>query len=263
MVRHRRESEWERRIARARELAAVHESVAALLRFYITVLTAQQVLYQALSVDAWHASGALERDLPRLRPLAAALVRAIAPDASAPLAVRADELLDGPSTLDDVLLAWWQSPSDREFFPKAALQPYAQWLADNAIPLARGLVRAGNRCPTCGGLPQVSVLTSTTDADNGGRSLVCATCLSSWPFRRVVCAACGEEDDRRLSYFHTADLDHLRVDACESCRSYVKTVDLARLGVAVPLVDEIAGAPLDAWARDRGYAKVELNLLGF
>jgi FdhE protein len=78
-----------------------------------------------------------------------------------------------------------------------------------------------------------------------------------------VCVACGEVDDKRLGYFHTPELDHLRVDVCESCRSYVKSVDLAKLGVAVPLVDEIVGAPLDAWARDRGYAKVELNLLGF
>ena len=43
---------------------------------------------------------------------------------------------------------------------------------------------------------------------------------------------------------------------------YLKTVDLTRQGNAVPLVDEVAGAPLDLWAREHGYHKIELNLIG-
>jgi formate dehydrogenase maturation protein FdhE len=39
------------------------------------------------------------------------------------------------------------------------------------------------------------------------------------------------------------------VDACDSCRRYLKNVDLVRLGLAVPLVDEIAAAALDAWVK--------------
>ena len=31
---------------------------------------------------------------------------------------------------------------------------------------------------------------------------------------------------------------------------------------AVPLVDEVAGASLDLWAREHGYEKIELNLVG-
>ena len=74
--------------------------------------------------------------------------------------------------------------------------------------------------------------------------------------------SCGEEDERRLGYFHTAAFDHLRLDTCDTCRRYLKTVDLTRLGLAVPLVDEAAGASLDLWAREREYEKIELNLLG-
>ncbi len=98
-------------------------------------------------------------------------------------------------------------------------------------------------------------------SDGGGRRLLCATCLTAWPFRRLRCAYCGEEDEHKLSYFR-GEADHLRVEACESCRRYVKTVDLTRLGLAVPIVDEVAGAPLDLWAREHGYDKIELNLLG-
>jgi len=34
------------------------------------------------------------------------------------------------------------------------------------------------------------------------------------------------------------------------------------MGLAAPLVDEIDAAPLDLWAREHGYSKIELNLLG-
>jgi formate dehydrogenase maturation protein FdhE len=39
-------------------------------------------------------------------------------------------------------------------------------------------------------------------------------------------------------------------------------VDLTRLGIAVPVVDEVAGASLDLWAREHDYQKIELNLVG-
>jgi formate dehydrogenase maturation protein FdhE len=39
-------------------------------------------------------------------------------------------------------------------------------------------------------------------------------------------------------------------------------VDLTRLGLAAPLVDEVYAAPLDLWAGEHGYSKVELNLVG-
>jgi FdhE protein len=86
--------------------------------------------------------------------------------------------------------------------------------------------------------------------------------LARWPFRRVVCPACGEEDERKLGYFQSPAFEHVRVDACDSCRRYLKNVDLARLGLAVPLVDEVAAVPLDVWAREQGYEKIELNLVG-
>jgi len=54
----------------------------------------------------------------------------------------------------------------------------------------------------------------------------------------------------------------VRVDARDCCRRYIKSVDLGRLGLAVPPVDEVAAAALDAWACDRGYDKAEMNLLG-
>jgi len=72
-------------------------------------------------------------------------------------------------------------------------------------------------------------------------------------------------DAARLASRGTALLppfEHVRIDACESCGRYAKTIDLGRLRLAVPLVDEVAAAPLDVWARQQGYEKIELNLVG-
>jgi FdhE protein len=99
-------------------------------------------------------------------------------------------------------------------------------------------------------------------ADGGRRHLVCAICLTVWPFRRIVCPHCGEEDEARLGYFQASVYPHVRVEACDTCRHYLKAVDLAQAGHAVPVVDDIASSALDIWAREQGYVKIERNLVG-
>jgi len=122
-------------------------------------------------------------------------------------------------------------PVGQSFFAKVVLQPYAAVLASAAIrPSDRPMRGGDNFCPVCGGAPQLSFLETAADADGGGRHLQCATCFTVWPFRRVLCAHCGEENEPRLGYYHSPAFDHVRVDACETCRRYLKTVDLTRLG---------------------------------
>ena len=77
-----------------------------------------------------------------------------------------------------------------------------------------------------------------------------------------MCAYCCEERPAKLGYFHSPELDHIRVEACDTCKRYVKGIDLTRFGLAVPLVDEVASAPLDLWAQEHGYTKIEMNLVG-
>jgi len=144
------------------------------------------------------------------------------------------------------------------------LQPYACRLAElGRRPSDRDLEGGENRCPFCAGRPQLALLkVQEAGADGGSRHLLCSTCLSVWPFRRVICAGCGEERPALLGYFHTPEYDHVRVEACETCHQYIKTIDLTRFGLAAPLVDEVAAAALDLWARERGYQKIEMNLIG-
>jgi len=116
-------------------------------------------------------------------------------------------------------------------------------------------------CPVCGSKPQVAVL--RPEGDGGKRFLVCSFCLTEWEFRRILCPICGEEDYQKLPRYSAEDLVAVRVEACDTCKYYLKSVDMTVDGLAVPLVDEIATAPLDLWAAEHGYTKVTLNLMGF
>jgi len=234
------------------------------LRFYAALLRAQARVHEHLA--AQRLSGSIEQDLTSIREPGVALLQVVVRDGAQPLADAARQLLaDGPAALDEMLIEYWREPADTQFFAKALLQPYARLLVESGgAPLRTTLTRGANRCPRCGGKPQLAVHVSEDPepAGGSGRSLLCSLCLSTWPFGRVVCADCGERDESKLAYFRSPEWDHLRVEACDTCRGYLKAVDLSRLGLAVPLVDEVAAAPLDLWARDRGYSKIEMNLIG-
>lgn len=257
---------WDKQIQRADQLAAQSNGSRELLVFYSQLLRAQQEIYEFLrSHKDWLPSGDLERDLPVIHEALPILLRAVEANGPETLAAEASDLLEtSVEVINEMLISHWRCPSDIQFFPKAFLQPYSRWLAETgATPLGRELVGGERCCPFCGGKPQVSFLQSKeTNAESGNRDLICATCLSSWEFLRVVCANCGEERPAKLGYFHTPEYDHVRIEACDTCKHYIKGVDLTRLGFAVPLVDEVAAAALDVWARAHGYAKIELNLVG-
>jgi FdhE protein len=54
----------------------------------------------------------------------------------------------------------------------------------------------------------------------------------------------------------------VRVEACDTCKTYIKAVDLTKYGLAEPVVDEIVTVPLNIWAEEHGYVKLAPNLLG-
>ncbi len=255
---------WDKQIARATELAGMVDGANELLRFYQHLLPAQAQVYQYCATQIPSLSGDLERDLPMLQPAFASILWAVEAAGPPPLIEQAQTLKSASTEdVDRMLLNYWNDPSDTDFFAKAFLQPYGQFMS--SVP---GLTNANatsseRRCPFCGGKPQLSVLQNKeAGAESGNRDLMCAKCLSIWPFRRLVCAHCGEEHPSKLAYFQTPTQDHVRIEACDTCKRYLKGVDLTRLGTAQPLVDEVAAAPLDLWATEHGYTKIELNLVG-
>lgn len=80
-------------------------------------------------------------------------------------------------------------------------------------------------CPVCGSPPALGDL-----EENGQRQLCCGFCWHRWPFQRVRCVQCGQLDPAKLYYLHSDEEPAYRVDACDACQHYIKTVDRRRLG---------------------------------
>lgn len=247
---------WEKQVRRAGELANTADVATELLSFYARLLRAQLEVHEFLLKQRdWRPSGELKRDLPAFRSAFPIILQAVEEAGSRALVGQAQELKS--VNIDEMLLNYWRAPSDTAFFAKAFLQPYGLFLSGAHSVISE------RRCPSCGGKPQLSFLQNKeTTAESGNRDLLCAKCLTVWPFRRVVCANCGEEDPAKLAYFQAKEIDHVRVEACDACHHYLKGVDLTRRGMAQPLVDEVAAASLDLWATEHGYTKIELNLIG-
>src|SRR5579864_925684 len=281
-------SQWDRRISRATELTSTCPFAAEGLHFYTRIATFQRNLYTGLgqaSVNfpsAIPSAGSLrnELNLPFLLPKFPEFLSAIQQFAPAPLGQSADRLAQRGSSgwqraLEDFWYGEMESPAglvhaeeDRAGDSSAApserwlawifLQPYAEYFANQRAPMT--LHGTPSTCPLCGARPIVGVLRSK--GDGAEKSLVCMLCSHEWVFRRIYCPACGEEREPQMAFYSAPEIAHVRVDVCDTCHTYLKSIDLTKTGLAVPVVDELAAIPLDLWARQHGYEKLQINLLG-
>lgn len=271
-------NKWEQRVQRADELATAHPFAAEVLRFYKDVTRFQQALYSHIETSYLqtgngnslkNANGLLldEPDLPLLLPKSSEFLSSIASVAPKPIAQTADVLrtqVDG--RWKNLVCSCWKSVSDfRPISGQAEnllvwifLQPYAEYLADHSTPTPRDERIAV--CPFCGGRPLTGVLRQ--EGDGAKRSLICSLCATEWDYRRIICPACGEETVEKLAIYTTSQFQEVRVEACDTCRYYIKTIDLTKNGRAVPVVDELATIPLNLWAQEHQYMKLQPNLLG-
>jgi FdhE protein len=263
---------WDSRIERADRLAAAYPFAAEGLRFYAALAAFQKSFYESLSAGAARKArpaGSLrdDFDLPLLLPWFGQLLPFVQKIAPGPLAQTAAELsAAGGGRWEELLDEFWRKGVEGRadldpvegVLAWAFLQPYAEHLAASTEPLE--IHATPPICPLCSGLPLVGVL--RPQGDGGKRSLICSLCAHEWDFRRIVCAACGEESVDKLPVYTAEEIPHVRVEACDTCRSFIKTVDLTKDGHAVPVVDELAALPLSLWAAEKGYVKVSPNLLG-
>jgi FdhE protein len=249
---------WDRRIARAGELSQKHSAVSELLNFYQQLVRFQKSLYEQLAARNAH-------DLPVLLPFFAPLISLVKSAGSPALRVAAEALQQDPVEDRLALLEgiWQHQVESRHlagedaFFAQALLQPYAEFLAGKSGSTADA---SQPLCPFCGSRPQVAVLRQ--EGDGGKRSLVCALCATEWNFRRLACPNCGEENKDHLPVFAAEEFNYVRVDACDSCHTYIKSFDLTKNGHAVPMVDELATVSLNLWAQENNYQKIRPNLFG-
>jgi FdhE protein len=246
-------SSWDTRIARAGELTQTHPAAAELLHFYLGIARLQKTVYDDLK------AGSKNPDKSLLDPHFAALLSLVKRTAPGPLADVAEELARARNTFQHLIETCWNTAADETyvFFARALLQPYTELLASRSDISLAG---APSTCPFCGEKPVAGVLRG--EGEGAKRSLVCSLCSIEWEFRRILCPGCGEEAVDKLPVYTAGQFEHVRVEACDTCRSYIKSVDLTRNGLAVPLVDELATVPLNIWAEENGYSKLQPNLLG-
>jgi FdhE protein len=268
------QSEWQRRIARAEELSAQYSFAAEILRFYVAIARFQEEFYAELETSSAEANGVAPDSEPFARALPPELtvrfgtfLSVVEQNGPRPLQEAARELRGaGRNSHLQLLTAFWNGsdpgalqPGPGDFFPRAFLQPYAASTRTSANMLWNG--PTPYLCPFCKRKPGLGVLRPV--GEGGQRSLVCSFCLAEWEFRRIVCPGCGEENHAKLPVCTAEELKHVRVEACDSCRTYIKTVDLTKSGRAEPIVDEMASIPLDLWAQKQGYTKLQFNLMQF
>lgn len=270
--------QWDRRIDRARELAAVHPFSAEILRFYSKLTAFQKDCYLQFQSVNGSRNGPLpslppaldEVDLGLLMTRWEPFLSLIRDEAPAPLAEFARELNSrGPSAGREALRSSWRGAMGSRsgcvtdnafeaFCTRAFLQPYAEYLSHHTDVLEPPIRRPA--CPRCGSPPLVGVL--RPEGDGAKRSLVCSFCRTEWDFLRIACPACEERDERKICVYSTPAFACVRVEACDACRRYIKTIDLTKDGLAVPEVDELAALPLTLWADENGYSKVARNIMG-
>jgi FdhE protein len=273
--------DWDKRIQRAVKLAERYPSAAEVLAFYRHILEFQKTLCADVASLSPAAAGGkavfreqLDLDIAvQQLPALLALVQRKGPSKLAQEAaeIGAGKLhLSSPpcyasseqqrEMLRSFLLATdANGPESNHFFARVLLQPQAERLA--ATQQTQTVDSPASICPVCGARPQVAVL--RPEGDGGKRFLVCSFCATEWEFRRILCPMCGEQDHKKLPRYSVEDMPYVRVEACDTCKYYLKSVDMTVDGLAVPLVDEVATAALDVWAMERGFNKISPNLTGF
>jgi FdhE protein len=241
---------WTARIARAQALCARHPAAADVLRFYAQLAAHQQALAANWTGAPW--------DPPLVLPALPATLEWLARSGPPGLTRFVSALRDAPLddwgiTLDRYLAEepFESRDAPRAFVIEVLLQPLAEQCANAASKHQTG---HDNRCPFCQQRPATGVL---RDAGHGTRrALVCGLCFTEWAFERIVCPSCGERRFDALPVYTAEQITGVRVDGCDSCGVYLKTIDASKDGTAVPEVDDLATLTLDLWAREHGYQRL-------
>jgi len=106
-------------------------------------------------------------------------------------------------------------------------------------------------CPVCGSLPFLSLLREEV----GKRYLLCSYCGFQWRIERLICPFCNSKEQQSLQYLYAKGEEAYRIDLCEKCHQYIKTIDLRNLEESDPSLEDLATLHLDLLAAQKGYKR--------
>jgi FdhE protein len=252
------------RAERAELLSSSAPSATEPLRFAAGLLRAQAVA--ARSIEREHGeralSGRMSDDLKRVLEHLLAVARFVAQRGPRALAADAERRAQEPeATARTRLDVYWRGDlsTSEDYLSRAMLRPYVECSRASGVATLRA--RGRGRCPFCGSASAVGCRRSA-ESEGGARFLCCALCGLEWPFNRIQCPSCFEENPQALPSFTSESHADVRLEACETCHRYVKSFDLSQDARPVPEVDDLASIALDLWALERGFTRVEPGLAG-
>jgi len=247
------------RAARAELLAKSSPSAAEPLRFAAELCRVQSRVSASLGALEGKLAIDLERALPELLEVARFAARAAPEPLASAAAVRCD---DDERTARARLVLYWdgESHASDDYLSRAMLRPYVETLRELGVAPDRR--HSPKRCPFCGGAPIVGCRRGGSESEGAARFLACALCGLEWPITRILCPACFESDPHELPSFASPAHPLARVEACETCRRYVKSIDLSLDARPVPEIDDLASLALDVWAIEQGFTRLEPGLAG-
>ena len=108
-----------------------------------------------------------------------------------------------------------------------------------------------NTCPVCGRQPVLAHLRK--EKEGRARFLACDGCHTEWPFARVGCAYCGNEDLTQMHILEPEGLPAMRIDVCDACRNYLKTYN--EEGQEDVYLTDWATLHLDLLGEEAGFTK--------
>jgi FdhE protein len=256
----------EERAARAEALAAGSASgreplllSAGLFRAQARALAALLELHRRAPL-----SGQWDRDAPRVRASVGPVLELLGRAAPEGLkgAAQAAATLGAEGWRERLGEAWAGHAEGQDFLARALLRPWATLAVALGLPASRAIEPGGGHCPGCGASPTVGFRQAESGSDGASRWLFCGTCGSQWQVSRIRCPACGETDPLQLPTWQREGLAATRLEGCEACRVYLKSVDLSLDARAIPEVDELTTLSLDFWAVEQGYRRLEPGLAG-
>jgi formate dehydrogenase maturation protein FdhE len=245
---------FEQRGARAALLASSADAAREPLEFASRLCDVQS---RAMFSDSL--SGRLTKDIHALSQQP--VLRMAAEHGPELLAVEADKRLhDDAHIAETRMLVYWGGGAREDYLTRAILQPYVETLRVRNVTPDRLHLRG--HCPFCGGAPWISARKPAKDAESGFRYLSCALCALEWQVNRLQCASCFEEDPHKLPVFQTDAHPNVRIETCETCRRYIKSIDLTLDARPIPIVDDLLSIAMDIWAVEQGNTRIEPGLAG-
>lgn len=138
-----------------------------------------------------------------------------------------------------------------DLFTEESLRPELENIAEKYGEVVTKSGWSEGYCPICGKDPKIGEIRKEED---GKRYLFCHQCGFKWYFNRIKCPFCGNDEQHSLAYFEVEGDERYRVDVCNKCRRYIKTVELPKSSEEPNLdVEDIATLHLDMIACDEGY----------